>query len=192
MKVSYEQWDAEYAGGRWDFLAGRHEQTRLAVIAAFIANFAPGEIIDLGGGTGELLNWTPEGSVSAYSCIDVSQVALDRIKPRSFPVEAKAMSLTDYTPERRDVGCVVASEVLYFVDDPALHLKRIVEACASVRGVAVSLVAPNPEKPNWAKASNRVWDQFDALGWPLQQSVHVHNHLNNAGWDLRFYLFNGE
>ena len=47
----------------------------------------------------------------------------------------------------------------------------------------------NKNKPNWEKASNRIWAQFDDLGWPLHQSVHVHNHSNDAGWDLRFYLF---
>lgn len=192
MKVSTQQWDDEYAAGRWDFLADKHEQTRLALIGAFIANYAGGEVIDLGGGTGELLNWTQHGTVSRYTCVDVSQVALERIAPRDIPVERKAMSLTEFTPERRDVGCIVASEVLYFVDDPAFHLKRIVDACASVRAVAVSLVAANPKKPNWEKASNRVWSQFDALGWPLLQSAHVHNHSNGAGWDLRFYLLAGD
>lgn len=189
MKVSNEQWDAEYAGGRWDFLSDPHEQARLATIAAFISCHASGEVIDLGGGTGDLLRWVRPGSVTSYTCVDVSEVALARIPEQPFPVEKAVMSLTDYEPAARNVGCIVASEVLYFVDDPAIHVKRIADACKSVRGVAVSLVAPNERKPNWQKASKRVWSGFDALGWEVYQSVQVHNHRNGSGWDLRFYLF---
>ena len=189
MKVSNEQWDAEYASGRWDFLSEPHEQTRLATIAAFVSCYAAGEVIDLGGGTGDLLRWVRPGAVTRYTCVDVSEVAMARIPDQQFPVEKHAMSLTEFEPPARNVGCIVASEVLYFVDDPAGHVRRIAEACASVRGVVVSLVAPNERKPNWKKASDRVWSGFDVLNWPLHQSVHVENHGNGSGWDLRFYLF---
>ena len=192
MKVSDKQWDDEYTSGRWDFLSDPHEQTRLATIAAFIASYAPGEVIDLGGGTGDLLNWVRPGTASRYTGVDVSEVALARIPQSVVPVEKVVTSLTDYTPQARDVGCIVASEVLYFVDDPAVHVKRIADACKSVSGIVVSLVAPNKKKPNWERASNRVWAQFDALDWPLHQSVHVHNHQNDSGWDLRFYLFDAD
>ena len=192
MKVSKQQWDDEYTSGRWDFLSSADEQTRLACIAAFIASYTPGEVLDLGCGPGDLLTWVKPDSVTRYTGVDVSEVALARIADQAFPVDRVVESLTDYTPPARDIATVVASEVLYFVDDPALHLKRIVDGCASVGSVVVSLVAPNDRKPNWEKASNRVWSQFDDLGWQCHQTVRVQNHGQGAGWDLRFYLIDAK
>ena len=189
MKVSKQQWDEDYASGRWDFLSGADEQTRLACIAAFIASYTPGEVLDLGCGPGDLLTWLKPGSVTNYIGVDISEVALARIKDQPFPIERIAASLSDFTPPPRDIATIVASEVLYFVDDPARHIKRIVDGCASVGSVVISLVAPNERKPNWERASIRVWAQFDELGWPCHQSVRVHNHRQGAGWDLKFYLF---
>jgi hypothetical protein len=71
-------------------------------------------------------------------------------------------------------------------------MQRIVEGCSSVGSVVVSLVAPNDRKPNWERASNRVWSAFDDLGWPCHQSVRVENHRRGSGWDLRFYLFDSQ
>lgn len=189
MKVANEKWDEEYASGRWDFLSERHEQTRLAVVASFIANYAPGCVLDLGGGRGDLLRWCLPGSVNRYIDVDVSKVAMDDLPAQDFPVEKHVMSLADYRPGTEPIDCIVASEVLYFVDDAARHIDEIHRECGGARGIVISLVAANKNKPNWEKASNRIWSQFDALGWPLHQSVHVHNHANDAGWDLRFYLF---
>ncbi|MDH3741152.1 MAG: class I SAM-dependent methyltransferase [Hyphomicrobiales bacterium] len=192
MKVSKQQWDEEYASGRWDFLSSADEQTRQACIAAFIASYTPGEVIDLGCGPGDLLSWLKPGSVTHYTGVDVSEVALAKVADQSFPVDRVAMSLTDYTPPARDIGTIVASEVLYFVDEPASHVKRIVDACASVGAVVISLVAPNERKPNWERASNRVWAQFDNLGWDCHQSVRVENYARGTGWDLRFYLLDAK
>lgn len=189
MKVTNQQWDAEYASGRWDFLSARHEQTRLAVVASFIANYAPGCVLDLGGGRGDLLRWCPPASVSRYIDVDVSQVAMADVPEQPFPVEKHVMSLADYRPGATGIDCIVASEVLYFVDDAASHIDAIAKEAGGVTGIVISLVAANRKKPNWEKASGRIWSQFDDLGWPLHQSVHVHNHSNDAGWDLRFYLF---
>lgn len=189
MNAMTQKWDTEYSTGRLDYLTDKHEQTRFALISAFIANYAPGEVIDLGGGTGELLRWCHQGTVNRYTCVDVSEVALERITSDDVEIERKAISLTEFTPEPRDVGCVVASEVLYYVDDPAAQMRRIVEACSSVRGAAISVVAGRPDKPNWEKSSRHIWAQFDALDWPLVQSANVHNHDDGTNWDLRFYLF---
>ncbi len=189
MKVSKQQWDEDYARGRWDFLSSADEQARLACIASFIASYTPGEVLDLGCGPGDLLSWIRPGSVTHYTGVDISEVALAKIPDQPFPVERVATSLSDYQPPARDIATIVASEVLYFVDDPAHQVKRIADACSSVGSVVVSLVAPNERKPNWERASNRVWDQFDATDWTCHQSVRVQNHIRGAGWDLRFYLF---
>ncbi len=192
MKVSKQQWDEDYAKGRWDFLSSADEQTRLACIAAFIASYTPGEVLDLGCGPGDLLTWIKPGCVSRYTAVDISEVALAKIPDQAFPVDRIALSLSDFQPPARDIAAVVASEVLYFVDDAADHVKRIVEGCASVGSVVISLVAPNQRKPNWQRASNRVWSQFDDIGWTCHQSVHVENHQRDAGWDLKFYLLDAE
>ncbi len=188
MKVSKQQWDEEYAGGRWDFLSSPDEQTRQACIAAYIASYVPGEILDLGCGPADLLTWLKPGSVTRYTGVDISEVALAKIVDQPFPVDRGAASLSDYTPPERDFSAVIASEVLYFVEDAGRHVERIVDACASVKSVIISLVAPNERKPNWQRASNRVWSQFDDIGWTLHQSVRVHNDIRGAGWDIRFYV----
>ena len=188
MKISKKQWDEDYSKGRWDFLSSADEQTRLACIAAFIASYTPGEILDLGCGPGDLLTWIKPGSVTRYSGVDVSEVALARIADQPFPTERINMSLSEFQPPARDIATVVASEVLYFVDDPAHQVKRIVEGCASVGSVIISLVAPNDRKPNWERASSQIWSQFDEIGWLCHQSVRVESHQRGVGWDIRFYL----
>ncbi len=192
MKVADEQWDEEYAGGRWQFLDNPEEQMRHACIASFIATYTPGEVLDLGCGPAHLLQWVKPGSVTRYTGVDVSEVALTRVPDQEFPVEKIVESVSEFDPGPRRADILIASEVLYFVEDPAAEIKRIVDACDYVGAVAISLVAPNEAKPNWERASNRVWSEIGKLGWQKHHSVRVRHDVSGTGWDLAFYLIDAK
>ncbi len=181
-------WNQEYVDGRWNFLDNPDEQVRLACVAGFIAAHAPGEVIDLGSGKGRLLNYARPGSISRYVAVDVARSALDEVPPAPFPIETHCLSIEEFTPEKRAVGTLVASEVLYFLDNPAEHVARIADACETLEAVVVSLLAPNPEKPNWCRAAERVWSGFNELGWARHQSVRVENDSKGTGWDVVLFL----
>src|SRR5215469_11641396 len=146
-----QTWEAQYAAGRWDFLAELSELARFSVLAGYICHLKPGgAVLDTGCGQGVLLQRLPGSCYSRYVGIDVSgsaiSVAQEHANERStfFAVDCE-----EYSPaEQFDV--IVFNEVLCCLRDP-LHtverythsLKRggllLVSLCTAARGSATVL-----------------------------------------------------
>src|SRR5712691_942935 len=73
--------NAQYASGCWDYLAGREEMPRYAVIAGYCAyrGEAAG-VLDLGCGTGALRRWLRPDDAVGYVGVDVSDIAIERAR----------------------------------------------------------------------------------------------------------------
>ena len=148
---SAQTWEAQYATGRWDFLAELSELARFSVLAGYICHLKPGgKVLDTGCGQGVLLRRLPSSCYSRYVGIDVSgsaiSVAQEQGNERSTFLAADC---EEYSPaEHFDV--IVFNEVLCCLRDPLRTVERyarslnpggllLVSLCTAARGSATIL-----------------------------------------------------
>jgi 2-polyprenyl-3-methyl-5-hydroxy-6-metoxy-1,4-benzoquinol methylase len=148
---SAQAWEAEYAAGRWDFLAELSELARFSVLAGYICHLKPGgAVLDTGCGQGVLLRRLPNSCYLRYVGIDVSGSAIAVAQTqRSERATFLVADCEDYAPaERFDV--IVFNEVLCCLRDPLGTLDRythslnadgllLVSMCTAARGSATIL-----------------------------------------------------
>jgi 2-polyprenyl-3-methyl-5-hydroxy-6-metoxy-1,4-benzoquinol methylase len=148
---SAQIWEAQYAAGRWDFLAQLSELSRFSILAGYIWHLKPGgAVLDVGCGQGVLLRRLASSSYSRYVGIDVSgsavSVAQEQQNERSTFLAADC---EDYFPaEQFDV--IVFNEVLCCLRNPLRTVERyarslnpggllLVSMCTAARGSATIL-----------------------------------------------------
>jgi 2-polyprenyl-3-methyl-5-hydroxy-6-metoxy-1,4-benzoquinol methylase len=146
---SAQTWEAQYAAGKWDFLAELSELSRFSILAGYICHLKlGGAVLDTGCGQGALLRRLPSDSYSRYVGIDLSAsaiaVARERQNERSTFLVADCES---YSPEGR-FDVIVFNEVLCCLRDPLQTVERyvrslkpggivLVSLCSAARGSAV-------------------------------------------------------
>ena len=143
---SAQTWEAQYAAGRWDFLAELSELARFSILAGYICHLKPGgTVLDTGCGQGVLLRRLPRSCYSRYVGIDLSgsaiSVAQEQANEHSTFLVANC---EEYSPaEHFDV--IVFNEVLCCLRDPLRTVERyarslnpggllLVSLCTAARG----------------------------------------------------------
>src|SRR3569832_2069429 len=148
---SAQTWEAQYAAGKWDYLAELSELARFSVLAGYICHLKPGAaVLDTGCGQGTLLHRLPRDAYSRYVGIDLSpsaiSVASQQQNERSTFLTADCEKHT--TEERFDV--IVFNEVLCCLQDPLQTVERyvrflnpgglvLVSLCSAARGSSTLL-----------------------------------------------------
>jgi len=144
-------WEAQYAAGRWDYLAQLPELARFSVLAGYICHLKQGAaVLDAGCGQGILLGRLPSDCYSRYVGIDVSDNAISVAqKQQSERSRFLAADCEQYSPaEQFDV--IVFNEVLCCLRDPLRTVERyaqslnpdgllLVSLCTAARGSATIL-----------------------------------------------------
>jgi 2-polyprenyl-3-methyl-5-hydroxy-6-metoxy-1,4-benzoquinol methylase len=148
---SGQTWEAQYAAGRWDFLAELSELARFSVLAGYICHLKPGAaVLDSGCGQGVLLRRLPSSCYARYVGIDISASAI-AVAQRQQNERSTffAADCEEYSPtERFDV--IVFNEVLCCFRDPLRTVERyarslnrggllLVSMCTAGRGSATIL-----------------------------------------------------
>ncbi len=148
---SAQTWEAQYAAGRWDFLAQLSELSRFSVLAGYIWQLRPGgSVLDIGCGQGVLARRLPNSAYSRYVGIDLSGSAI-AVAQAQQPERTSflATDCEDYSPsEQFDV--MVFNEVLCCLRDPLRTVERytrslnpggllLVSMCTAGRGSATIL-----------------------------------------------------
>jgi 2-polyprenyl-3-methyl-5-hydroxy-6-metoxy-1,4-benzoquinol methylase len=126
---SAETWEAQYAAGRWDFLAELSELARFSVLAGYICHLKPGgKVLDTGCGQGVLLRRLPASCYSRYVGIDVSDSAISVAQKQANERGTfLAADCEEYSPaEYFDV--IVFNEVLCCLRDPLRTVERYVRS----------------------------------------------------------------
>jgi 2-polyprenyl-3-methyl-5-hydroxy-6-metoxy-1,4-benzoquinol methylase len=148
---SAQAWEAQYAAGRWDFLAELSELARFSVLAGYICHLKPGgTVLDTGCGQGVLLRRLPNSCYSRYVGIDVSGSAISVAQGHGNERSTfLAADCEEYSPaEHFDV--IVFNEVLCCLSDPLRTVERyarslnpgglvLVSLCTAARGSATIL-----------------------------------------------------
>lgn len=121
-----------------------HDDVRLGKIADIVGSLSPGQVLDLGCGTGWLVDRLREQLSGLIVGVDV----LTDVRPRGW--QYVTADLTGGLPFRSDAfACVIAGEVIEHVPDPDRLLQEIHRVLAP-RG---NLVISTPNMVSWA---NRV------------------------------------
>jgi 2-polyprenyl-3-methyl-5-hydroxy-6-metoxy-1,4-benzoquinol methylase len=148
---SAQTWEAQYAAGRWDFLADLSELARFSILAGYICHLKPGgTVLDTGCGQGVLLRRLPSSCYSKYVGIDVSGSAISVAQQqRNERSTFFAADCEEYSPaELFDV--IVFNEVLCCLRDPLRTVQRyarslnpggllLVSLCTAARGSSTIL-----------------------------------------------------
>jgi 2-polyprenyl-3-methyl-5-hydroxy-6-metoxy-1,4-benzoquinol methylase len=148
---SAQTWEAQYAAGRWDFLAQLPELARFSILAGYICHLKPGAaVLDTGCGQGALLRRLPSSCYSRYVGIDVSGSAIAVAqKHQNERASFLAADCEEFSPaEHFDV--IVFNEVLCCLRDPLATVERyarslntdgllLVSLCTAARGSATIL-----------------------------------------------------
>jgi 2-polyprenyl-3-methyl-5-hydroxy-6-metoxy-1,4-benzoquinol methylase len=124
---SAQTWEAQYAAGRWDFLAELSELARFSILAGYICHLKPGgTVLDTGCGQGALLRRLPTSGYSKYVGIDLSASAISVAKQHANERSSFfAADCEKYSPtENFDV--IVFNEVLSCLHDPLRTVERYV------------------------------------------------------------------
>ena len=146
-----ESWEAQYAAGRWDFLAQLPELARFSILAGYIHHLKPGgAVLDTGCGQGILLSRLPRTCYSRYVGIDVSASAIAVAqKQQSEHSSFLVADCEEYSPVGH-FDVIVFNEVLCCLRDPLRTVQRyarslnpggllLVSLCTAARGSAAML-----------------------------------------------------
>jgi 2-polyprenyl-3-methyl-5-hydroxy-6-metoxy-1,4-benzoquinol methylase len=146
-----QTWDAQYAAGRWDYLAEIGELARFSILAGYVCHLKRGgAVLDAGCGQGILLGRLPSDCYSRYLGIDVSDSAIAVAqRQQSERSSFLAADCDEYSP-REHFDVIVFNEVLCCLRDPLATVERyarslnpggilLVSMCTAARGSATIL-----------------------------------------------------
>jgi 2-polyprenyl-3-methyl-5-hydroxy-6-metoxy-1,4-benzoquinol methylase len=119
-------WDREFASGHWDNL----EDTKDDVVYRYLEKYLrPGDLLDLGCGSGNTGSELSRETCQSYTGVDVSAVAIEKAKLRSrlnqrTLNEYLCCDIETFLP-RRSYDVILFRESIYYV--PILKLKALLQ-----------------------------------------------------------------
>ena len=173
---SQKSWDREYASGGWDRLDSEDELARYAVITGFLTRVAPRPaVLDVGCGTGRLLQVLSRVELTRYLGVDLSSEAVQRARALETPHATFEVGSAETFETSETFDAIVFNEVAYYLRDPARVLARYHERLRPGGLLIVSMFQCPPASWAWRKLG-RSFDTVDA--------VKVENRLGST-WNVR-------
>jgi 2-polyprenyl-3-methyl-5-hydroxy-6-metoxy-1,4-benzoquinol methylase len=174
--IGQATWDREYKTGQWDYLGGRAEMPRYAIIAGycrFIASTA--SLLDIGCGNGLLSTWICRDRNHRYVGIDISNAAIRQARERR--VNQARFEVADaaiFDPgDQFDV--IVFNEMLYYMASPESVLEHYEGFLRSGGVFIISMWRTTTSLQTWRRCASRL---------KLIDEVRVRS-ANTNEWDVR-------
>jgi 2-polyprenyl-3-methyl-5-hydroxy-6-metoxy-1,4-benzoquinol methylase len=169
---SKNEWDKQYAAGRWDFLSGIGELAHHSMIAGYVRGFGAGKsVLDLCCGTGALQNVLDDTSYSTYVGVDISEAAILQAQTCQNPKTSFICAdITTFTPTQT-FDAIVFNECLYYLPDPLETLSRY-RAFLNDRGVFVISMYVE-------RQTRRIWKMVDAAYF-VKDAVQITNQAGTS------------
>lgn len=115
-------WDRQYSEGHWEYLTSLAEMPRYAIIAGFTKFLQPLEsILDVGCGSGQLVDWVYRDDVQRYVGIDLSKVAVEEASRANAQAQFEVADASTYVPNQK-FDVIIFNEVLYYSSKPGAVL----------------------------------------------------------------------
>ncbi len=173
------------ATDRWQFLDRPAERLRYAAIASLIRSLAGrGPVVEIGGGTGHLLGWLEPDQTTGYVAVDLEADLLAGLRHHTIPIARHTSRMEGFMPEAAPIAALVASEVLYYVEEPAGHLTRIWRQAGHIELALVSSVLPRAGKPNWQRGYDRVSIAIAETHWPVLDRIRIESAESKLAWEI--------
>jgi SAM-dependent methyltransferase len=175
-----EELNELYSSGHWDFLDSIHEMTNYAVTAGYIRFLSNSlsrkpRILDLGCGSGNLVEFLSGTRYEKFLGLDISPVALEQANLRNF--ENSTFQLAKFedweTDEKFDF--IVSTGAIHYAESPVKVLLKF-KSFLSDQGVFVISL--------WRYGHNsKIWRNIENH-FEVMDSTVVTNH-NSQIWDVR-------
>lgn len=111
------KFNRQYRRGKWAKLGSDHESVRYQQINAFINEFQPKSILDLGCGDGILNRRMTYDDYDYFLGVDYAKESIKMAEAQDFPnAEFKTKDLLDFTPPQ-DFDTIILNEAFYYIHD---------------------------------------------------------------------------
>jgi 2-polyprenyl-3-methyl-5-hydroxy-6-metoxy-1,4-benzoquinol methylase len=181
ITTTRQQWDAEFANGRWSYLNGLAESSRYSVITGYCHCLKPGaRILDLACGEGVLRERLSADRFSCYVGLDISLAAVQRARCRAPQDAQTAFVVADvgtYSPAVLPWDVIVFNECLYYFADPLSVATRYRAALAADGLMVVSM--------NVTVETKKIWKALDAA-YPVVDGITL-KHVSWLPWVVKVY-----
>lgn len=179
QQTQRSSWDAEYAGGHWDYLRNTSEIARYGIITGYCHSYSSGgSLLDHGCGQGILHDHLDPNNFDGYVGVDLSRDAISKAshRPISVPSRFSVGDVETYEPEQV-FDVIVFNEMLYYLSDPAAVVQRY-RSFLSPSGVFVISMFDMLK-------SRKVWQALDRNHRLMESSRAVNQ--GGHSWTVRVY-----
>jgi len=176
---SAEEWDNEYARGRWDYLGNVSELARFSIVVGSCAFWKPnGSILEIGCGPGILMRRLRLVGYANYFGVDLSKKAIERTKvDQNVNTRFAVASAETFEPsEKYDV--IIFNEMMYFLADPKGTLLRYAKHLHKGGILIVSMFRADRSLPMWRLLEGTV---------PVLDAVTVISTAAGLMWDIKVF-----
>lgn len=170
-------WDKEYASGGWDRLDSSDELARYAAILGYVTRLAPRPaVLDVGCGTGKLLELLGRIELSRYLGVDISSEAVQRARATiDHPAATFEVGSAETYRPSDTFDAIVFNEVAYYLRDPARVLLGYAEKLGPSGMLIVSMFQCPPASWAWRKLGR---------SFVTADAIQVKNRLGRR-WNIR-------
>lgn len=171
-----DEWDRQYAAGRWDFLQDVRELAHHSIIAGYFRRYGfNGSVLDVCCGEGILQGILGNESYLSYVGVDISREAINKAMARANSKTTFFFGdVATFNPSQR-FEVIVFNECLYYFEDP-IDLLRRYENFLSEGGVfVVSMYVQRQPR--------RIWRMIDSL-YQVEDETRVTNGAG-ASWSVK-------
>ncbi len=169
-------WNREYARGDWESLHSEDEFSRYAIILGHVLRLpGPVALLDVGCGSGRLLQLVARFAFERYVGVDISAEALERARTLGNAKAEFALSTAEAFSTEGRFDVIVFNEVAYYLRSPGEVLSRYRQYLRPGGILVVSMFDCLPASLAWRTLART----FDSV-----ESTRVVNTKKRA-WNVR-------